>query len=70
MIKQCPSFHNNLNLLKCLIKRYVFKDFLNTGNVPDPRMFAGKLFHSRGDAAPHAESPMHFFVMPWCNVVA
>ena len=54
MLKQCPSFHNNVKIefekLKCLIKRFVFKDFLNTDNVPDARMFTGKLFHSRGDA--------------------
>ena len=30
-------------------------------------MFTGKLFYSRG-VAPNAESPIHFFVMPWCNV--
>ena len=42
------------------MKRYVYKHFLNTDNVPDARMFTGKLFHSRGDAAPNAESPIHF----------
>ena len=41
----------------------MFKNCLNTDNVPDVRMFAGKLFHSGDDAAPNAESSMHFFVI-------
>ena len=31
-------------------------------------MFTGSSFHSRGAAAPYAESPTHLFVMPWCSV--
>ena len=46
-------------------KRHVFKHFLNTDNVPDARMFTGKLFHSRGTAAPNAENGLatQFVVM-------
>ena len=33
-------------------------------------MFTGSSFHSRGAAAPNAESPTHFFVMAWCSVGA
>ena len=33
-------------------------------------MFTGNSFHSRGAAAPNAESPVHFFVMHWCSVGA
>ena len=40
------------------MKIHVFKDSLNTDNVPDARMFTGKLFHSRGDAASNVESSM------------
>ena len=51
-------------------KKMSFKHFINIDNVPDPRMFTGNSFHSRGAAAPDAESPIHFFVMPWCSVGA
>ena len=51
-------------------KIYVFKYFLNINNVPNARIFTGNPFHSRGAAAPNAESPIDFFVMPWCNVGA
>ena len=61
---------SRLDYCKYLIKRNVFKHFLNIGNVPDARMFTGNSFHSRGAAAPNAESPIHFFVMPWCSVGA
>ena len=33
-----------------LIKRYVFKHFLNIESVPDARIFTGNSFHSRGAA--------------------
>ena len=51
-------------------KIYVFKHFLNIDNVLDARMFTGNPLHSRGAAAPNAESPIHFFIMAWCNVGA
>ena len=79
MIKTCITLKGNYKAvsviskqfeLKRLIKRYVFKHFLNIDNVPDARMFTGNSFHSRGAAAPNAESPIHFFVMPWCSVGA
>ena len=57
-------------LIKMSNKKYVFKHFLNIDNVPDARMFTGNSFHSRGAAAPDAESPTHVVVMPWCNVGA
>ena len=46
------------------MKRDVIKHFLNIDNVPDARLFTGNSFHSRGSAAPNAEPPIRFFVMP------
>ena len=39
-------------------------------NVSDARMFTVHAINSRGAAAPNAESPIHFFVMPYYNVGA
>ena len=68
--KAMSIISKQFELIKMSNKRYVFKHFLNTESVPDARMFTGNSFHSRGAAAPNAESPIHFFVMPWCSVGA
>ena len=45
-------------LIEMSNKIYVFKHFLNIGNVSDARLFTGNSFHSRGSAAPNAELPI------------
>ena len=66
--KAMSVISKQFELIEMSNKKYVFKHFLNMDNVPDARMFTGNSFHSRGAAAPNAESSIHFFVMPWCSV--
>ena len=50
--KAMSVISKQFELIEMSDKRYVFKHFLNIGNVPDARMFTGNSFHSRGAAVP------------------